>query len=40
MTPEAECVSESDSIATAAQRMAELNIGSLPICGEDNHLKA
>ena len=39
MTPEAQCVSETDSIATAAQRMAELNIGSLPICGEDNHLK-
>lgn len=39
MTPEAQCVSETDDIMTAAQRMAELNIGSLPICGEDNRLK-
>ncbi len=39
MTPEAQCVSESDSIQTAARRMAELNIGSLPICGEDDRLK-
>lgn len=39
MTPEAQCVGETDTIATAAQRMAELNVGSLPICGEDNQLK-
>ncbi len=39
MTPDAQCVSESDDLVTAARRMAELNIGSLPICGEDNRLK-
>ena len=39
MTPDAQCVSESDDLVTAARRMAELAIGSLPICGEDNRLK-
>jgi len=39
MTPDAQCVSESDDLVTAARRMAELDIGSLPICGEDNRLK-
>lgn len=39
MTPDAQCVSESDDLVTAARRMAELNIGSLPICGEDKRLK-
>jgi CBS domain-containing protein len=39
MTPDAACVSESDDLVTAARKMAEMNIGSLPICGEDNRLK-
>ncbi|MEV6324025.1 CBS domain-containing protein [Nocardia sp. NPDC051787] len=39
MTPDVECVRSSDTIVTAAQRMAELNVGALPICGEDNRLK-
>lgn len=39
MTPEAHCVSESDTVAAAAQKMAELNVGSLPICGSDDRLK-
>jgi CBS domain-containing protein len=39
MTPEAVCVSEDDNLVTAARRMAELDVGSLPICGEDNRLK-
>ncbi|WP_433677881.1 CBS domain-containing protein [Nocardia sp. CA-119907] len=39
MTAGVECVRSSDSVVAAAQRMAELNVGSLPICGEDNRLK-
>ncbi|MDG4824839.1 CBS domain-containing protein [Asanoa sp. WMMD1127] len=39
MTPDATCVGEDESVATAAQKMADLNVGSLPICGNDNRLK-
>ena len=39
MTPDAECVSENDDLVTAARKMAQMDIGSLPICGEDNQLK-
>jgi CBS domain-containing protein len=28
-----------DSIVEAARRLAELDIGAMPICGEDNRLK-
>lgn len=36
MTPERACVRSGDSVLTAAVRMVELGICSLPICGEDN----
>lgn len=39
MTPDAVCVQASESVHDAARRMAELGVGSLPICGEDNKLK-
>ena len=39
MTETAECVSVNDTVATAARRMASLDVGSLPICGEDDRLK-
>ncbi|MVQ43318.1 CBS domain-containing protein [Microbacterium sp. MAH-37] len=39
MTPGARCIGENDSLATAARLMADLEIGSLPICGEDGKLK-
>ena len=39
MTQAAECVSVNDTVATAARRMASLDVGSLPICGEDDRLK-
>ena len=39
MTPDPECVRSSDSVRHAARRMAELGVGSLPICGEDNRLQ-
>jgi CBS domain-containing protein len=39
MTPDVTCVGENDDLLTAARRMAELDVGSLPICGTDNRLK-
>src|SRR3954468_17847776 len=39
MTPGAECVGEQESLADAASKMRDLDVGSLPICGEDNRLK-
>ncbi|HEX2298684.1 MAG TPA: CBS domain-containing protein [Pseudonocardiaceae bacterium] len=39
MTPDAVCVQASESVLDAARRMAELDVGALPICGEDNKLK-
>ena len=39
MTGGAECIDENESIEDAAQKMAQLDVGALPICGEDNRLK-
>ena len=39
MTSDAECIGENDSVADAAKRLAALNVGAMPICGEDNRLK-
>ena len=39
MTGGAECIGENDTIADAAKRLAELDVGAMPICGEDNRLK-
>jgi CBS domain-containing protein len=39
MTGGAECVGENDSVLDAAKRLAELDIGAMPICGEDDRLK-
>jgi CBS domain-containing protein len=39
MTGDAECIGESETIADAAQKMKSLDVGSLPICGEDDRLK-
>ena len=39
MTGGAECVGENETILDAAKKMAELDVGALPICGEDNRLK-
>lgn len=39
MTGGAECVGENETVITAAEKMARLNVGALPICGEDNRLK-
>ena len=39
MTGDAECIDENDTVLDAAKRLAELNIGAMPICGSDNRLK-
>lgn len=39
MTGGVECVGENESLADAAKKMRELDVGALPICGEDNRLK-
>ena len=39
MTRDVTCVGEKEPLTAAAQKMAQLNVGSLPICGEDNRLK-
>jgi CBS domain-containing protein len=39
MTGGAECIGENETVADAAKKMAELDVGALPICGEDNRLK-
>lgn len=39
MTAGTECIGENDSIMTAAQKMASMDIGAMPICGTDNRLK-
>jgi CBS domain-containing protein len=39
MSGSAECVQSSDSILDAARRLAELDVGAMPICGEDDRLK-
>lgn len=39
MTPGAECVGENQTLEEAARKMKDLDVGALPICGEDNRLK-
>jgi CBS domain-containing protein len=39
MTAGAECVGENDTLVAAARKLAELDVGAMPICGEDNRLK-
>ncbi|WP_433828524.1 CBS domain-containing protein [Actinoplanes sp. CA-015351] len=39
MTPDVTCVGEKESLGDAARKMADLQVGSLPICGEDKRLK-
>jgi CBS domain-containing protein len=39
MTGGPECAREDETLQDAARRMADLDVGALPICGEDNRLK-
>src|SRR5690349_17496402 len=38
MTGDAECASVNDSLVDAARKLRDLDVGALPICGEDNRL--
>jgi len=39
MTDHTECARVTDTLADAARKMRDLDVGSLPICGEDDRLK-
>ena len=39
MSEDCTCIGENDSVLDAAKRLAQLNVGSMPICGEDDRLK-
>jgi len=34
-----DCIGENETVAEAARKMAQLGVGALPICGEDDRLK-
>jgi CBS domain-containing protein len=38
MTRGAECIGEDETVLEAAKRMAQLDVGALPICSEGNQL--
>jgi CBS domain-containing protein len=38
MRPDPECINENDTLNTAARKMRDLHVGSLPICGTDDQL--
>ena len=39
MTGGVECVSANETLVEAARKMRDLDVGALPICGEDNRLQ-
>ncbi|WP_430780292.1 CBS domain-containing protein [Actinoplanes sp. G11-F43] len=39
MTPDVTCARERESLADAARKMADLDVGSLPVCGDDDRLQ-
>jgi CBS domain-containing protein len=39
MSPDPTCIGESESVLDAARRLAELDVGAMPICGDDDRLK-
>ena len=39
MTGGVECAGENETVAEAAKKLRDLDIGAMPICGEDNRLK-
>lgn len=39
MTADATCAGENETLAEAAQKMRDQDVGALPICGEDHRLK-
>jgi CBS domain-containing protein len=39
MTKGAECAQEDETVAEVAKRLAQLDVGALPVCGSDGRLK-
>ncbi len=39
MTGSPECIGEKETLIDAAKKLASLDVGAMPICGEDNRLK-
>jgi CBS domain-containing protein len=39
MSSDTECIGENDTVSDAAERLADLDVGAVPICGEDDRLK-
>jgi CBS domain-containing protein len=39
MTKDCECVGENETVTAAAKQLADLGVGAMPICGEDDRLK-
>jgi CBS domain-containing protein len=39
MSPDCTCIGEKETVLDAARRLKELDVGALPICGEDDRLK-
>ncbi len=39
MSDDCTCIGENDSVLDAANLLAKLDVGAVPICGEDNRLK-
>ena len=39
MSGDCQCIGEKDTVLDAAKRLAELDVGAMPICGEDDRLK-
>ncbi len=39
MTQGVECAGENETVADAAKKLADLDVGAMPICGEDERLK-
>lgn len=39
MTPDPTCVKEDETLVDAARKMRDLDVGALPICGNDDRLK-
>ena len=39
MSGNVECIGENEMLTDAARKMRDLNVGALPVCGEDQRLK-
>jgi CBS domain-containing protein len=39
MSSDCECINSNETVLDAAKKLKELNVGAMPICGEDDRLK-